>query len=68
MEPYFKGRPELFNEGSRFSCPDPCERYGCKEPHLHVSINLVDLAAISANNPCSFGLNVITLQQKYEFL
>ena len=24
--------------------------------------------SISANNPCSFGLNVITLEQKYEVL
>ena len=47
MEQYLKGRAVLFNEGSQFSCPDSCERYGCQEPNLHVSISLVDLVGIS---------------------
>ena len=37
----------LFNQWSTFSCPDSCERMGCKEPSLHVSISLVDLVAFS---------------------
>jgi len=36
-----------FNAWSEFSCPDECERYGCKEPDLHISISLVDLMTIS---------------------
>ena len=47
MEPYLEERSNLFNAGSEFSCPEPCERYGCKEPDLHVSISLVDLVSIS---------------------
>jgi len=46
MESYFIERSKLFHEGSEFSCPDFCKRYGCKEANLHVSISLVDLAAI----------------------
>jgi Fe-S-cluster containining protein len=37
----------LFNQGSTFSCPDSCERLGCKEPNLHVPISLIDLVALS---------------------
>jgi len=37
----------LFNASSEFSCPDGCERRGCKEPELHISISLVDLIAIA---------------------
>lgn len=37
----------LCNQWSTFSCPDACERMGCKEPSLHVSISLVDLVAFS---------------------
>jgi hypothetical protein len=47
MKSYFRERSILFNASSAFSCPDSCERYGYKEPNLHVSISLVDLAAIS---------------------
>lgn len=50
MESYFEERSILFNASSEFSCPDDCERYGCKEPELHVSISLVDLLAISATS------------------
>jgi Fe-S-cluster containining protein len=48
MEPYFTERSTLFNASSEFSCPDGCERYGCKEPGLHISISLVDIVAISS--------------------
>lgn len=47
MELYLKERSDRFNAWSEFSCPDWCERYGCKDPDLHVSISLVDLFAIS---------------------
>jgi Fe-S-cluster containining protein len=47
MEQYLEERSMLFNVWSTFSCPDSCERMGCKEPSLHVSISLVDLVAIS---------------------
>jgi Fe-S-cluster containining protein len=47
MDSYLKERSSAFNEGSTFSCPDSCERYGCKELDLHITISLVDLVAIS---------------------
>ena len=47
MEQYLAERSMLFNAWSTFSCPDSCERMGCKEPNLHIPISLVDLAAIS---------------------
>jgi hypothetical protein len=47
MEHYFAERSRFFNAWSTFSYPDSCERMGCKEPYLHISINLVDLVAIS---------------------
>jgi len=47
MEQYLKERSMLFNAWSTFSCPDSCERMGCKVPNLHVFISLVDLVAIS---------------------
>jgi len=47
MDSYLKERSRAFNEGSTFSCPDSCERYGCKELDLHITISLVDLIAIS---------------------
>ncbi len=47
MESYFEKRSALFNASSEFSCPDGCDRHGCKEPALHISISLVDLLAIS---------------------
>jgi Fe-S-cluster containining protein len=50
MESYFAERSILFNASSEFSCPDGCERYGCKEPGLHISISLVDLLAISSTS------------------
>lgn len=47
MESYFRNRSHLLNAYSEFSCPDECDRKGCKDPQLHVSISLVDLMAIS---------------------
>jgi len=47
MEQYLTERSLLFKAYSTFSCPDSCERMGCKEPNLHVSISLVDLVGIS---------------------
>jgi Fe-S-cluster containining protein len=47
MQRYLAERSLLFNQWSTFSCPDACERLGCTEPSLHVSISLVDLVAFS---------------------
>ncbi len=47
MENYLRERSILFNLWSEFSCPDSCERMGCKEPDLHISISLIDLLALS---------------------
>ena len=47
MQQYLADRSMLFNEGSTFSCRDPCEQTGCQEPNLHISISLVDLVALS---------------------
>lgn len=47
MENYLKERSILFNAWTEFSCPDSCERMGCKEPGLHISISLFDLLAMS---------------------
>jgi Fe-S-cluster containining protein len=44
---YVAARSVLFNQWSTFSCPDSCERLGCKEPNLRVSISLIDLVAFS---------------------
>jgi len=47
MKQYLTERSMLFNDWSEFFCPDGCERRGCKEPELHISISLVDLIAIA---------------------
>lgn len=47
LEQYLKERALLFNAESTFSCPDPCDRLGCKLPNLSISLSLVDLIAIS---------------------
>ncbi len=47
MEHYFDERCVAFNAESEWSCPDSCERYGCKEADLHIATSLVDLVAIS---------------------
>jgi Fe-S-cluster containining protein len=52
MKDYLADRSKLFNAWSAFSCPDSCERMGCKRPDLHISISLVDLVAISLISGC----------------
>lgn len=47
MQLSITGRSRLFNVGSTFWCPDSCERIGCQEPNLHISISVLDLVAIS---------------------
>jgi Fe-S-cluster containining protein len=47
MEQCLAERSFLFNAWSEFSCPDSCQRIGCKHPDLHISISLVDLIAFS---------------------
>lgn len=50
MQAYLSQRATLFNLESRFSCPDSCERPGCKETDLHISVSLVDLIALSLSS------------------
>ena len=47
MQHYLAERSMLFNQWSTFVCPDSCERMGCKESNLHISISLVDIVALS---------------------
>ena len=47
MEGYLADRSMAFGGWSEFSCPDTCERHGCTEPGLHITISLVDLISIS---------------------
>jgi len=47
MSDYLKERSCLFNEASDVFCPDSCERYGCRDSELHITISLVDLNALS---------------------
>jgi Fe-S-cluster containining protein len=46
MEQYLKERSMLFNAWFTFSCPDSCERVGCKIPNLRILLSLVDFVAI----------------------
>lgn len=32
---------------SEFSCPDRCNRFGCKDERLHVSVSMIDVVAAS---------------------
>lgn len=48
IENYLERRSRLSNEGSRFTCPESCPRYGCKDPGLHVPSTLIDLVLQSA--------------------
>lgn len=50
MREYLSERATLFNLGSGFSCPDSCERPGCKGVDLHISVTLVDLIALSLSS------------------
>ncbi len=47
MDDYLLARSRWLNEASKFSCPDACERYGCKEADLHITVSLVDLVALA---------------------
>jgi len=47
MDDYLKDRSHLFNEASEFFCPDACERHGCRDSELHITISLVDLIGLS---------------------
>ena len=47
MDDYLRERSRLFKEASEFSCPDACERHGCRDPELHITISLVDLIGLS---------------------
>ena len=44
---YIENRARLFNRDSEFSCPDQCNRFGCKDERLHVTVSIVDLIATS---------------------
>ena len=48
MEHYLRERSSLSNRGSEFSCPESCDRHGCREPNLHISITVIDLIAIAS--------------------
>ncbi|MGQ9777453.1 MAG: YkgJ family cysteine cluster protein [Thermodesulfobacteriota bacterium] len=61
MELYLNNRSNLFNAYSEFSCPDDCDRKGCKDPKLHVSLSLVDLIAISWN----YGKRISQIFKEY---
>jgi len=61
MEKYFSERSLLFNAWSEFSCPDDCERIGCKHPDLHISVTIIDLFSISLVT----GQRVCDLFEKY---
>ena len=44
---YIENRARLFNRDSEFSCPDQCNRFGCKDERLHVTVSIVDIIATS---------------------
>jgi hypothetical protein len=44
---YLHNRARLFNLDSEFSCPDWCDRFGCKDERLHVSVSIIDVASAS---------------------
>ncbi|MFQ5841196.1 MAG: YkgJ family cysteine cluster protein [Thermodesulfobacteriota bacterium] len=44
---YIENRTRLFKRDSEFSCPDQCNRFGCKDEGLHISVSIVDLVAAS---------------------
>jgi len=70
MKQYLAERSALFNAGSEFSCPDSCERLGCRHPDLHIPVSLVDLVALSLasgrsvvdlfRNDCKMGFDPLT--------
>ena len=44
---YIENRTRLFNLDSEFSCPHWCNRFGCEDERLRVSVSIVDLVAAS---------------------
>ncbi len=44
---YIENRARLFNRDSAFSCPDWCNRFGCKDERLHIIVSIVDVVAAS---------------------
>jgi hypothetical protein len=47
MENYLGERALLFSAQSELSCPETCERHGCREPELPIPVTVVDLVGIS---------------------
>ncbi len=47
VKDYIENRARLFNRYSEFSCPDECNRFGCEDERLHVSVSIIDLVAAS---------------------
>lgn len=47
LKDYIENRARIFNRDSEFSCPDQCNRFGCKDGRLHVSVSIIDLVAAS---------------------
>ena len=47
LRDYIKNRSRLFTMDSEFSCPDRCNRFGCKDERLHVSVSIIDMVAAS---------------------
>jgi len=44
---YIENRARIFNRDSEFSCPDWCDRLGCKDERLHISVSIIDVVAAS---------------------
>ena len=47
LKDYIENRARLFTMDSGFSCPDWCDRVGCKNESLHVSASIIDVVAAS---------------------
>ena len=45
LKDYIENRARLFTMDSEFSCPDSCDRFGCKDERLHVSATIIDVVA-----------------------
>ena len=47
LKDYIENRGRIFNRDSEFPCPDWCNRFGCKDERLHISVSIVDVVAAS---------------------
>ncbi len=47
LKDYIENRARLFTMDSGFSCPDWCDRFGCKDENLHVTASIFDVVAAS---------------------